>query len=90
MPLKHFMTTACSYHYRVRTLFVETLFVKDGSKSPNLLAVTDLILLKFNKNYFEKLLSCYGRGVNFPQKSVDKSLWKSCIDGTPHKTYLNI
>ena len=98
LPLKHFMTIACSCHYHVRRLFVKTLFVRsisitgEDQKSPNLFTVTDLILLfRFNKNNFEKLLSCYGRGVNFPQKSVDKSLWKSCIDGTASNLfeYLN-
>ena len=96
LPLRHFMTIACSCHYHVRRLFVITLFVRssitgEDQKSPNLLnTVTDLILLlRFNKNNFEKLLSCYGRGVNFPGKSCDKSLWKSCIDGTA-STYLNI
>ena len=94
LPLKHFMTIACSCHYHVRRLFVITLFVRssiagEDQKSPNLFTVTDLILLlRFNKNNFEKLLSCYGRGVNFPGKSYDKSLWKSCIDGNLSE-YLN-
>lgn len=38
MPLKHFMTTACSCHYHVRILFVEALFVRSriGIKKPKL------------------------------------------------------